>query len=39
VHHAGRPSDNLAIEEVRAAFAWSTRPVVPRTLVLGRVAG
>ncbi len=38
VHHAGRPADNDAIEQVRAAFAWSTRPVAPRKLVLGRIA-
>jgi pyrimidine-nucleoside phosphorylase len=39
VHHAGRPADAMAIEQVRAAFGWSARPVVPRKLVLGRVAG
>ena len=39
VHHAGRPADALAIEQVRNAFAWSARPVVPRKLVLGRIAG
>jgi pyrimidine-nucleoside phosphorylase len=39
VHHAGGPADTIAIEQVRAAFAWSARPVVPRKLVLGRVAG
>ena len=39
VHHAGRPADKLAIEQVRSAFAWSARPVVPRKLVLGRIAG
>jgi thymidine phosphorylase len=39
VHHAGRPGDKDAIEQVRRAFAWSARPVTPRTLVLGRVSG
>ena len=39
VHHAGRPADKLAIEQVRAAFGWSARPVAPRKLVLGRIAG
>ena len=39
VHHAGRPADKLAIEQVRSAFAWSARPVAPRKLVLGRIAG
>jgi pyrimidine-nucleoside phosphorylase len=39
VHHAERPADPAAIEQVRNAFAWSARPVVPRRLVLGRVAG
>ena len=39
VHHAGRPADEAAIEQVRAAFAWSARPVGPRKLVLGRIAG
>jgi pyrimidine-nucleoside phosphorylase len=39
VHHAGRPADKAAIEQVRAAFAWSTTPVVPHKLVLGRIAG
>ena len=38
VHHAGRPADALAIAQVRAAFAWSTGPVAPRKLVLGRIA-
>ncbi|HAF10025.1 MAG TPA: thymidine phosphorylase [Chloroflexi bacterium] len=38
VHHAGRPADSLAIAQVRAAFAWSTMPVAPRKLVLGRIA-
>ncbi len=38
VHHAGRPGDALAIQQVRDAFAWSARPVAPRTLVLGRIA-
>jgi pyrimidine-nucleoside phosphorylase len=38
VHHAGRPADRAAIEQVREAFAWSARPVVPRKLVLGRIA-
>jgi len=37
VHHAGRPADRIAIEEVRDAFAWSARPVIPRKLVLGHV--
>jgi pyrimidine-nucleoside phosphorylase len=39
VHHAGRPADKLAIEQVRTAFAWSARPVLPHKLVLGRIAG
>ena len=38
VHHAGRPADRLAIEQVREAFAWSARPVAVRKLVLGRIA-
>ena len=37
VHHAGHPADAAAIEQVRAAFAWSARPVAPRKLVLGRI--
>jgi len=37
VHHAGRPADNDAIEQVRAAFAWSARAVAPRKLMLGRI--
>ena len=39
VHHTGRPADGVAIEQVRQAFAWSARPVVPRKLLLGRIAG
>src|SRR4029077_17928682 len=39
VHHADRPPDREAIEQVRTAFAWSARPVAARALVLGRVAG
>ncbi|HEY8806725.1 MAG TPA: thymidine phosphorylase [Candidatus Limnocylindria bacterium] len=39
VHHAGKPTDTAAIEQVRNAFAWSARPVTPRKLVLARVAG
>jgi thymidine phosphorylase len=39
VHHAGRPADDAAIEQVRDAFAWSARPVARPKLVLGRVAG
>ena len=39
VHHAGRPADDAAIEVVRAAFAFSARPVRRRRLVLGRIAG
>jgi pyrimidine-nucleoside phosphorylase len=39
VHHAGRPGDAAAIDQVREAFAWSARPVVRPKLVLGRVAG
>jgi len=39
VHHAGRPGDAAAIEQVREAFAWSPRPVARPKLVLGRVAG
>jgi pyrimidine-nucleoside phosphorylase len=38
VHHAGRPADAAAIEQVREAFAWSARPVERPKLVLGRVA-
>jgi pyrimidine-nucleoside phosphorylase len=38
VHHNGKPADTLAIEQVRDAFTWSAAPVVPRKLVLGRVA-
>ena len=38
VHHAGRPEDAAAIEQVRAAFAWSTSRVAPPKLVRGRVA-
>jgi pyrimidine-nucleoside phosphorylase len=38
VHHSGRPADKMAIEQVRDAFTWSAAPVVPRKLVLGRVA-
>jgi len=37
VPHAGRPADNDAIEQVRAAFAWSARAVAPRKLMLGRI--
>ncbi|HEX9494311.1 MAG TPA: thymidine phosphorylase [Candidatus Limnocylindria bacterium] len=37
VHHAGRPGDEAAIEQVREAFRWSARPVMPHKLVLGRV--
>jgi pyrimidine-nucleoside phosphorylase len=37
VHHAGRPADAIAIEQVRAAYVWSARPVAPHRLVLGRV--
>ena len=37
VHHAGRPEDRAAIEDIRAAFTWSARPVPPRKLFLGRV--
>ena len=39
VHHAGKPADRAAIEQVRAAFAWSARPVGARKLVLGSVSG
>jgi len=39
VHHAGRPGDAAAIEQVREAFAWSARPIAQPKLVLGRVAG
>jgi pyrimidine-nucleoside phosphorylase len=39
VHHADRPGDTSAIEQVRTAFAWSARPVAARKLVLGRIAG
>ena len=37
VHHAGRPEDRAAIEDIRAAFTWSARAVPPRKLLLGRV--
>jgi pyrimidine-nucleoside phosphorylase len=37
VHHAGRPADRVAIEQVREAFAWSARPVAIPKLVLGRI--
>jgi len=37
VHHSGRPSDEVAIAQIRDAFAWSARPVAARRLVLGRV--
>ena len=39
VHHAGRPEDRAAIEDIRAAFTWSARAVPPRKLLLGRVGG
>ena len=39
VHHSGQPADTAAIEQVRASFAWSARPVPPHRLVLGRTAG
>jgi pyrimidine-nucleoside phosphorylase len=39
VHHAGWPADAAAIEQVRHAFTWSSRPVARPKLVLGRVAG
>jgi pyrimidine-nucleoside phosphorylase len=39
VHHAGRPGDAAAIEQVREAFAWNARPVARPKLVLARVAG
>ncbi|MHB8630901.1 MAG: hypothetical protein ACYC9W_03135, partial [Candidatus Limnocylindria bacterium] len=39
VHHSGRPADVAAIEQVRAAFSWSARRVLPRRLLLGRIAG
>ena len=38
VHHAGRPGDEVAIEQVRRAFTWSVRPVPAHKLVLGRVS-
>ena len=38
VHHSGRPADAEAIEQVRAAFAWSAGMVGPRRLVLGRIS-
>src|SRR5205807_6039595 len=39
VHLSGAAADRVAIEQVRAAFSWSTRPVAARKLVLGRVSG
>ncbi|HEV2250215.1 MAG TPA: thymidine phosphorylase [Candidatus Limnocylindria bacterium] len=39
VHHAGIAADAAAIAQVRDAFAWSARPVGPRSLVLGRIVG
>ncbi|HEY8860586.1 MAG TPA: pyrimidine-nucleoside phosphorylase, partial [Candidatus Limnocylindria bacterium] len=39
VHHAGRPADDAAIEQVRNAFSWTARPVALPKLVLGRIAG
>ena len=38
VHHAGNAADPAAIEQVRAAYWWSARPVPARKLVLGRVS-
>ena len=37
VHHASLPEDAAAIEEIRAAFGWSARPVPARKLMLGRI--
>ena len=37
VHHAGRPEDAGAIEDVRSAFRWSARPVPSRKLMLGHI--
>ena len=39
LHHAGRPADAPAVQQVRDAFSWSSRPVSRPKLVLGRVAG
>ena len=39
IHHAGGPTAQDAIEQVRAAFAWSQGRIASRTLVLGRIAG
>jgi len=38
VHAAGRPGDDAAIEEVRAAFRWVGSRVRRRRLFLGRIA-
>ena len=38
VHTAGTPGDAAAVQEVRAAFTWSTTRVPRRRLFLGRVA-
>jgi len=38
VHAAGRPGDDAAIEEVRAAFRWVGSRVRRRPLFLGRIA-
>ncbi len=37
VHHAARPEDAAAIEDIRAAFRWSARAVPPRKLMLGHI--
>ena len=37
VHLAGSPSDADAVEQVRAAFGWSSARVAPRRLLLARI--
>jgi pyrimidine-nucleoside phosphorylase len=37
VHHAGRPPDADAAQQVRGAFSWSATPVAKRRLVLGSI--
>jgi pyrimidine-nucleoside phosphorylase len=38
VHVAGGSADRQAIDEIRAAFRWSTHRVKSRRLILGRIA-